>query len=139
MRVAIAVPLEPELVERIRSAEPSLEVLWDPELLPPARYPGDHSGPPDFRRSAEQDRRWQEALASAEVLFGFPDGAATELGSLLERSSAVRWVQAMAAGAGEQVRAAQLEPAVLERVIITTASGVHAIPLAEFCLLGLLA
>lgn len=118
---------------------PSLEVLWEPELLPPARYPGDHKGPPDFHRSHEQERRWQELLTSAEVLFGFPDDSATELGRLLKSSSTARWVQAMAAGAGEQLRAAQLQPAALERVIITTASGVHAIPLAEFCLLGLLA
>ena len=38
-----------------------------------------------------------------------------------------------------QVRAAGLSPEELEKVIVTTSSGIHAGPLAEFCLFGLLA
>jgi phosphoglycerate dehydrogenase-like enzyme len=48
-------------------------------------------------------------------------------------------VQATSAGAGEQVRAAGLSAAELARVTVTSAAGVHAGPLAEFCMLGLLA
>jgi phosphoglycerate dehydrogenase-like enzyme len=48
-------------------------------------------------------------------------------------------VQATAAGAAEQVRAAGLSAEELDRVVVTTAGGVHAVPLAEFCLMGLLA
>lgn len=139
MRVAIAVPLEPELVNRVRAAGMELEVLYEPDLLPPPRYPGDHRGSADFRRSPEEDRRWQEMLGSAEALFGLPDSDARQLGGLIERNPSLRWVQAMAAGAGQQVHAAGIAPEMLERVIITTASGVHAIPLAEFSLMGLLA
>ena len=45
----------------------------------------------------------------------------------------------MSAGAGEMVRQAGLPPEALERVVITTSSGVHAVPLAEYSILGLLA
>jgi phosphoglycerate dehydrogenase-like enzyme len=139
MRVAIAVPLEAELVDRIRAAGMQLEVNYEPDLLPPARYPGDHRGAEDFRRPEEAERRWQEMLESAEILFGLPGGDARRLAALIERNPSLRWVQAMAAGAGQQVQAAGIGSDVLERVIITTASGVHAGPLAEFSLMGLLA
>lgn len=139
MRVAIAVPFEPELIDKIRADSMNLEVLWEPDLIPRARYPGDHSGADDFRRSEEQERRYREMLGSAEILLGFPDNDAKQLAELIGRTDSLRWVQAMAAGAGQQVRAAGIAPEVLERVAITTASGVHAVPLAEFCLMGLLA
>ena len=48
-------------------------------------------------------------------------------------------MQGTAAGTGEQVKAAGLTAEELERVAVTSASGVHVGPLAEFCLLGLLA
>lgn len=137
--VAIAVPLEPELVERVAQADPRVEVLFHPELLPPPRYPNDHRGAEGFRRTPEQQRRWEEMLDRAEVLFGAPGDSPEGLGDAVRRHRRLRWVQAMAAGAGEQVRAAGLERADLERVAVTSSSGVHAVPLAEYCLLGLLA
>jgi phosphoglycerate dehydrogenase-like enzyme len=48
-------------------------------------------------------------------------------------------VQCSWAGSGEQVRAAELAPATLERVAFTSAAGLHAGMLAEFVFLGLLA
>ena len=49
-RVVIATPLEKDLVERIAATDPRVEVLHEPSLLPPARYPFDHKGDPGFRR-----------------------------------------------------------------------------------------
>ncbi|MCU1554630.1 MAG: D-isomer specific 2-hydroxyacid dehydrogenase, NAD-binding protein, partial [Arthrobacter sp.] len=68
--VAIAVPLEAELVERIRAVDPSVTVLYEPELLPPERFPADHSGDPDFRRTPEQEERYWDMLNGADVLYG---------------------------------------------------------------------
>ena len=51
----------------------------------------------------------------------------------------LRFVQATSAGAGEQVRAAQLGREVLDRVAIATAAGAHGTTLAEFTFFGLLA
>src|SRR5262249_9797067 len=50
----------------------------------------------------------------------------------------LRFVQGTAAGAGQQVAAAQLTDEELARVKITSAVGVHAVPLAEWVLTALL-
>ncbi len=114
-------------------------MAYDPALLPPARYPSDHKGDPGFRRGPAGERRWRELLAGAEVLFGVPGDSAEGLAAAVRGLPRLRWVQATSAGAGQQVRAAGLARADLERVAVTSASGVHAGPLAEFCLFGLLA
>ena len=134
----IASPLEAELVERIREAEPRAEVVYEPDLLPQARYPGDHRGDPEFGRHPAGEARWRELLDQAEVLFGIPDDSAAGLAEVAGLPR-LRWVHATSAGAGEVVRGAELPPEALERVTVTTSSGVHAVPLAEFAVLGLLA
>ncbi len=137
--VLVATPLEAALVTRIGRGEPRAEVLYAPDLLPAPRYPGDHRGEPDFCRSPAAEARWQELLRRAEALFGIPGDSPDGLAHAVAVNPSLRWVQATAAGAGEQVRAAGLSAVELERVVVTSASGVHAVPLAEFCLFGLLA
>jgi len=138
-QVLIASPLEAELVAGIGDADPRAEVLWDPGLLPPARYPGDHAGDPAFRRDPAGEERWRALLARAEVLFGIPGESAAALAEAVTGLPRLRWIHATSAGAGEQVRRARLPLEALERVTVTTSSGVHAVPLAEFAVLGLLA
>jgi phosphoglycerate dehydrogenase-like enzyme len=138
-QVLIASPLEAELAARIQAADPRAEVLFEPDLLPPARYPGDHRGDPSFARDAEGEARWRALLDRAEVLFGVPDDSTEGLAEVVNGLPRLRWVHATSAGAGEQVRKAGLSPEALKRVVITTSSGVHAVPLAEFAILGLLA
>jgi phosphoglycerate dehydrogenase-like enzyme len=138
-QVMIASPLEAELVARIRVAEPRAEVLFEPDLLPPARYPGDHRGDPAFRRDAAAEARWRALLDRAEVLFGIPGDTAQGLAAAVAGLPRLRWIHATSAGAGEQVRTAGLPAGALKRVTVTTSSGVHAVPLAEFAILGLLA
>lgn len=138
-QVMIASPLEAELVARVRRADPRIEVLWEPDLLPPARYPADHSGDPAFRRDRAGEARWRAMLDRAEVLFGVPGDSVDALAEVVTSASRIRWIHATSAGAGEWVRRANLAPEDLERVAITTSSGVHAVPLAEFAILGLLA
>jgi phosphoglycerate dehydrogenase-like enzyme len=140
VRVMVATPLERELADRIADTDPRVELLYDPALLPPARYPGDHAGDPGFRRDPEGEARWRAMLDRAEVLFGIPGDSAEALAELLGGAyPALRWVHATSAGAGELVRRAGLDREALERVVVTTSSGVHAVPLAEFAVLGLLA
>ena len=138
-QVLIASPLEAELAARIQAADPRAEVLFEPDLLPPARYPGDHRGDPSFARDAEGEARWRALLDRAEVLFGVPEDSTEGLAEVVNGLPRLRWVHATSAGAGEQVRRAGLSPEALKRVVITTSSGVHAVPLAEFAILGLLA
>jgi phosphoglycerate dehydrogenase-like enzyme len=139
VQVLIASPLEAELAARIQATDPRAEVLFEPDLLPPARYPADHRGDPAFRRDPEGEARWRALLDRAEVLFGVPGDSAEDLAEVVTGLPELRWVHATSAGAGEQVRQAGLPPEALERVTITTSSGVHAVPLAEFAVLGLLA
>ncbi len=137
--VLIASPLEAELAAGIQAADPRAEVLFEPDLLPPARYPADHRGDPEFRRDAEGEARWRALLDRAEVLFGVPGDSADDLAEVVTGLPRLRWVHATSAGAGEQVRQAGLPAEALERVAITTSSGVHAVPLAEYAIFGLLA
>jgi phosphoglycerate dehydrogenase-like enzyme len=139
LRLAIAVPLQEELVDSIRDTDPQLGILYEPELLPPTRYPNDHAGVPGFSRTEDDERRWREMLACADILFGIPGDSPDGLREVIRANDRLRWIQATAAGAGEQVHAAALTAEERERVLITSASGVHAVPLAEFCLFALLA
>ena len=137
--VMIATPLEEHLVERIARTSPRVRVWYDPGLLPTARYQGDHRGAPSFHRDGAGQRDWATALRRAEVLFGIPDDTPEGLAHAMRACPRLRWVATTAAGAGEQVAAAGLTRQDLERVIITSAAGVHAGPLAEFVMFGLLA
>lgn len=137
--VVIATPLEADLVAGIRRVDDRLEVRYQPELLPPPRFPGDHRGVEPFQRTVEQEDRWRTMMAEAEVLFGVPGQSPWELADAVRSNAGLRWVQATAGGAGEQVQAAGLGADELERVAITRADGVHAGPLAEFALMSLLA
>ena len=118
VKVMIATPLEEELVRKIEGTDARLEVLYDRTLLPPPRYPSDHKGEPSFRRDAAGERRWEEMLESAEVLFGIPGDSPEMLREVVRRAPRVEWIQATSAGAGEQVRVAGLPPEELDRVIV---------------------
>ena len=135
----IASPLEGDLVNEIAAVDPRLEVLFDPTLLPSPRFPSDHVGDPGFRRAGELEARWRRLLDRAEVAFGYPRDAADGFAELVRGAPRLRWVHGTSAGAGEHVRAAELTAEELERVAVTSSSGVHAVTLAEFCLFGLLA
>jgi phosphoglycerate dehydrogenase-like enzyme len=139
VRVVIASPLQDWLARRIARADPRVELHFEPSLLPPARWPGDHLGDPAFRRDAAAQARWEDLLSRAEVLYGLPGENPAGLADAAARAPGLRWVQATAAGAGEQVHAAGLPREALQRVTVTTAGGVHAVPLAEFAIFGLLA
>jgi hypothetical protein len=58
-RVAVVTPLEAEFVAALENVDDRLEILHDADLLPPARYPGDHRGVAGFRRSAAEEAPWR--------------------------------------------------------------------------------
>jgi len=138
-RAVVATPLSEELCTRIEQAEPRLQLVREQELLPPMRHPADFAGDPSFRRTPAQQKRFDDLIDSAEVLYGIPDVDPTALARTVRSNSRLRWVQVMAAGGGSQVRAARLTDSELRRVSFTTSAGVHGDPLAEFALFGLLA
>ncbi|MFF2296671.1 D-2-hydroxyacid dehydrogenase [Arthrobacter bambusae] len=138
LTIAIAVPLEAEHVERIRAVDPSITVLYEPELLPPERFPADHSGDPDFKRTPEQEERYWSMLNKAQILYGFPNENPAGLARIAQSNPHLQWIHAMAAGAGGAVKASGLDSETLQKFKVTTSAGVHALPLAEFAALGIL-
>lgn len=137
--VAIAAPLPQDLAARITELEPRLELAYEPELLPPMRFAADYSGGPDWRRSPEQQRRYEALIDGADILYGIPDVDPVALHRTVRANPRLRWVQTMAAGGGGQVKAAGLDADDLARVVFTTSAGVHGTALAEFAVLGVLA
>jgi glyoxylate/hydroxypyruvate reductase len=130
--VLIASYLEDEHVARIRAFAPDrVRVLHVPDLLAPPRYVADHVGHPR-ERTPEQAKRWAALLRDADVMFDFDRTGAAELPSTAPR---LRWVQATSSGIGEFLQRTGLDRST---IAFTTAAGVHARPLTEFTLLGLL-
>jgi phosphoglycerate dehydrogenase-like enzyme len=130
--VVICSYFEEEHVERIQAVDEQLRVLYREDLVPPPRWPGDHVGPPEWRRSEEGEKEFLAMLGEAEVLYDFPRGHVRDLVRVAPR---LRWVQASMAGAGEVARKAGLQDT---DVVVTTASGVYSGPLAEFAMMALL-
>ncbi len=129
-RLVFTSPLEPELVERVRAASGGLDVVYPAELLATPRYPSAHPLPSVEKDGARE--RWDELLDGAEILFDFGPAA---LASELPGRPRLRWIQATSAGVGRFAERAGLLDS---EITITTASGPHARPLAEFALLAML-
>ena len=132
--IGITSPLEPEYVEQIRAAAPGeIEVRYEPELLPPAQYVADHHGPAGWSRPPAQQARWEAMLADCEVVWDIPevvwDTPGAETKPVLELLPNLRWIQTTSAGVGPMIKDLGLAET---DIIVTTSSGIHAKPLAEF-------
>jgi phosphoglycerate dehydrogenase-like enzyme len=138
-RVVVATPVETELVERMRAVDARLDVAFEPELLPPPRYPSDHVGDRSFTRTPDEEERFAALVGGAEILYGIPGDTAAGLAWAVRQAPGLRFVQATSAGAGQQVRGAELTTDELARVTVASASGVHGGTLAEWSFLGILA
>jgi glyoxylate/hydroxypyruvate reductase len=131
--VLIASYLEPEHVERIRQVDERLQVIYHPELLGIPRYAADHTAPARQLTEA-QEAEWRSYLAQADILFDF-DYPRKEL--LPDLAPNLSWIQATSAGIGQFVKRMKYDQRMPETVF-TTASGVHARPLAEFVIMAML-
>ena len=133
--VFIASPLEEEHVRRIADVAPNdVEVIYEPDLLPPTRFMADHKGVDGFQHTTEQMDRWLSHLSAADILFDFPSVSADGANGM-ELAGNVKWIQTTSSGVGQQIKKLGLQNSDL---LVTTARGVHAAPLAEFVFLGLL-
>ncbi len=126
----ITSPLSDEHVAAIRATDKRLDVVHEPELLAPTHFASDHPLPSLDGAGARE--RWDALLDEAEVLFDF---GPLELAPALASRPRLRWIQATSAGVGKLAERVGLTES---SVAVTTASGVHARPLAEFALLGML-
>jgi phosphoglycerate dehydrogenase-like enzyme len=125
--------LEPEWVEKIEAVDPRLNVINRPDLIGIPRYAADHTAP--LRElSPAQEAKWRALLAEADILFDFDWHRAAELPDLAPN---VQWIQATSAGIGQFVARNRYGER-MPNTRFTTASGVHAVPLAEFCMMAML-
>lgn len=125
--------LEPEWIEKIKAIDPRLNVINRPDLIGAPRYAADHTAP-KRDLTPEQEAEWQALLAGADILFDFDWHRANDLPELAPK---VQWIQATSAGIGQFVARNQFGIR-MPRTRFTTASGVHSVPLAEFCMLAML-
>ncbi len=131
--VVFSTPLEDEHVERIAAVDRErVQILHRPDLLPVPRFVADHHGEPGWRRSPELENEWRAIASQAEVLWDLPEGNDIPV---LEQCPRLRWLQTTSAGVGPLIRNAGLADT---EVIVTTSSGIHATPLAEFVFASLL-
>lgn len=138
-RIVIATPLNEELTNRIITELPECDIVSAPELQPPARYAGDWPGDPNFKRTPEEQERYEDILATADALFAVPDESGTLLGRIIQRNDKLGWVHTTAAGGGAQIKRANISPERFESFTATTSAGVHGQTLTEFALFGVLA
>jgi glyoxylate/hydroxypyruvate reductase A len=95
------------------------------------RYEADHHGPPRSLSDAELDR-WRGMLSAAQVSFDFDWLAPADMAA---NCPDLRWLQATSSGIGQFLQRTGLDRS---EITFTTAAGVHAVPLAEFALTGML-
>jgi len=101
-----------------------------PDLLGRPRFACDHLGP--IHRTPAQEARWLSLLARSEILFGLDS---SHYDDLLQLTPRLQWIQSTSAGVGLRVMSMGLTES---DIIFTTASGIHATALAEFCLMAML-
>jgi phosphoglycerate dehydrogenase-like enzyme len=131
INVVIGSYIEPELVERIESYDDDLVVHYRPDLLPVPRYACDHSAPPR-NLTPEQIDEWRTVAATADVFFDFDW---LDPLTMAERCPNLKWIQGTSAGIGGVMQRTGLDQT---SIVATTAGGIHAVPLAEFALMGAL-
>jgi len=135
LTIFISTPLEAEHAERIRTVDSSrINLIYEPDFFPPLRYAADHRGVEGFRRTEEQDKKWLAYLKQADILWDFPNRLVYGRAGL-EVIPNVKWVQTTSSGVGMLIVKLGLQDSDL---LVTTARGVHAGPLSEFFLLGVL-
>lgn len=130
VKLLIATPLGEEHIARIRAVDPRLEITYRPDLLGKPTYIADHH--PPANRTPEQEAEFRALIAQAEIIYDFDTDTAPHYATL---APGLRWIQTTSAGVGPAAKRYGLGET---EVIITTSSGVHAGPLAEFVMMATL-
>ena len=129
--LAIGTYLEPELIDVINQAIPALDIVYEPDILPPPRYKCDHTAP--ARNLSESElNKWFTVTSGVDAYFDFDWYKPEEM---VQRNPGIQWIQATSAGIGGFMKRTGLD---LADITVTTAGGIHAVPLSEFALMGAL-
>ena len=117
-------------VSVIEASDTRLKVLYRPDLMPSPRYTADHGGvKPEM--TDQQNAEWADLLGQADVAFDFDWQAPERLGRTSTEAEM---------GAGNERRGRRIHEAdgagQSTDLVVTTAAGIHAVPLAEFAVTG---
>jgi len=119
LNVVVAFDLAEEHLQTLAAVSPEIVLRRVFRNFAPARWQETHPGPTAFPPADLAD-----LLPQAEVLFSFRPPA-----DLLRQAPRLRWLQLASAGADWVTS----DPAMMaSAVLITTCSGIHAIPIAEY-------
>lgn len=118
--------LEDSLLQSIQALDPRLRVLTTYE-----RAQGDGEGTSLENKTRVGDPELGRLLAQAEVLFGF--GFPVDS---LKKAPDLEWVQLTSAGSDNVLRAGVFD--ICPSLILTTASGIHEVPISEHILATML-
>jgi len=132
LNIFITFHIEGKLVEQIKAVDPRLKILYDPDILGKPRYLNDQHGGP-VNRTPEQEAIWLEYLKEADIILGYVPRPYSP--RIMEYAPNLKWVQSPSAGIAQEVKRSGWDKTDL---LLTTASGVHATPLAEFCIMSML-
>lgn len=135
LKAFFSTPLEPEHVDRIRTAACGrVNIIYEPDLLPPLRYVADHKGVEGYTRTASENDRYFKHLREADFMWDIPP-----LGVLpaqdMSFAPRLKWIQTTSSGVGPAIKALKMYET---QIRVTTARGIHAVPLTEFSLMAML-
>jgi phosphoglycerate dehydrogenase-like enzyme len=132
VKVLITFIIEQDLIKKIEEVDPRIEVFYEPDLLGSPRYPCDQHGTP-IQHTPTQEKHWLDLLSQTEVLFGYV--LHMKVRELSKAAPYLKWVQSPSAGVGQWVKLTGFSDL---NIPLTTASGIHATPLAEFSMMAML-
>lgn len=126
--VAVGFKVSPDVIQSIEAVDPRIRTIEIPDLVQTVRFRTDDKGlgPEDVARIKSQ-------LAEADILFGHNTVSAEFLGS----ATNLKWFQVINAGVERLAAEGMLD----KGFAITNASGLAAIPIAEYvvCMMLMLA
>jgi phosphoglycerate dehydrogenase-like enzyme len=139
VRVAVVLPISPPMLESIRGVSDRLDVIYlsamQRLMYREGRplWPGYNEPPAAGDETEEQAKATVEAvLSETEVLLSNPIVPDT----ILERAPNLKWVQLTSAGVDRLIDSALVRSG---KATVTTASGIHAVPIGEYVIGAMLA
>ena len=125
--------IEKKYVDYVKEKFPDLKIIYRTDLIGKPRYPGDHIGFPTHHDSSTQ-KEWLNLVGMADIIFGFDNNLDPNLDLYAKK---VKWIQATSSGLGGYLSKNRYLIK-MPNTRFTTARGIHATPLAEFCIMAIL-
>jgi phosphoglycerate dehydrogenase-like enzyme len=138
LRVTSALPLSPQLADTIRRADPRIDLTLMTRAQRRVYREGRPLWPGYPEPAQSEDESEEEAKAALEPILARTQVLLTNPvvpDNIVERAPELLWLQLTSAGVDRLLEA----PVVKSHVKVTTASGIHAVPISEYIIGAILA